>query len=289
MALASLTGAVGAARAAPPAKATAADVEAAEQQYSNMNYDDAYKIADRVIRQVRGLSHDQLVRVYRVYALTSAVLDKEDTAREAFVLLLTYNPDFQADPNLGPRVTTPFVEARGFWRAQQLKPGIDVTATLRQGEPAALRVSTRDPTHIVRKVTVGFRWDPNAEFSTRNVAAADAVPVDLPPAPPNQTKLDYYALALDERDNVVFESGNTTSPKSAIAMERPPPAIAGSTTEKPPASSSVFSSPVFWIVTGVVVVGGATAIVLATRKQDEEFLPPTSATFSPRVCGGKCP
>ncbi|MBF5066910.1 hypothetical protein G6O45_27245, partial [Salmonella enterica subsp. enterica serovar Istanbul] len=77
--------------------------------------------------------------------VTNAILDKEEQARAAFLQLLTYDPDYQADPNLGPKVNTPFVEARGSFRSLPTKPGIEVSASV-STNGGTLRVTTRDPT-----------------------------------------------------------------------------------------------------------------------------------------------
>src|SRR5262249_2175745 len=81
-----------------------ADVETAAQPYAKLEFDDANKVAERVVK-LRGLTHDQLVRAYKVLAITHGFLDREDQARDAFVLLLTYDPEFSLDQNLGPKVS----------------------------------------------------------------------------------------------------------------------------------------------------------------------------------------
>ena len=82
------------------AQSAPADVETAEQLYAKLDYEQANAVAERVVKK-SGLTHDQLVRAYRVLAVTYAVLDKEEQARDAFLQLLTYDADYQADPNLG--------------------------------------------------------------------------------------------------------------------------------------------------------------------------------------------
>ena len=68
----------------------------------NLDYDGANKVSARVVQQ-RGLSHEQLVRVYRVLGVTAAVLDKENASREAFQQLLTYDPTYTCRrPEPGP-------------------------------------------------------------------------------------------------------------------------------------------------------------------------------------------
>jgi hypothetical protein len=275
----------------PPA-ALPDNVETAEQLYGKLEFDDANKIAERVVKQ-RGLTHDQLVRIYKVLATTHAFLDHEDPAREAFILLMTYDPDYQVDPNQGPKVTTPFFEARGFWRAQSGKPGIEVAASLRAQEPGVLRVTTRDPTHIVKRVSLGYRFTTTGDFVTSQVAVGSSVQVDLPVPPPGKSRVEYYAQALDDRDDVAFELGNPQAPKSALVdtqapVVTPPPGGGDKGGGDKGGGGGVFSSPIFWTIAAIVVVGGATGAYFALRPRDAAA--PTQASLSPTLqCGtSKC-
>jgi hypothetical protein len=178
------------------------------------------------------------------------------------------DPDFQLDPNLSPRISTPFMEARGFWRGQSAKPGIEVVATVHSSDSAKLVVTTRDPTHVVSNVNLGYRWGPSGPFTTRPVAIGDGVSVLVPSAASvSETRLDYYVEGLDEHDGVVFEVGNATSPKSAV-VDAPAAAAAAPLllVEKTP-GKSIFLSPIFWTVAGVVVAGAVVGgIVLFSPK-----------------------
>jgi hypothetical protein len=249
----------------PPPSDPATDLAAAERFYSNLDYDKANLIAARVSAG-KGLSHADLVRALRLLALTDAALGHEDQAREEFIELLTYAADFQVDPNLGPRVTAPFLEARGFWRAQAEKPGIDVVATVRPAQPGSLRVITRDPTHIVKSGTVGFRWGADAPYTTAPLVASEGEGslVDIPQRPATALRLDYFAQALDDRGNVVFEAGSPTSPKSAV-IDVP----------KAKPERSIIASPIFWTVAGVVVASAALTTYLLTRPKT-----PSGATLT---------
>jgi hypothetical protein len=269
-------------RAKPSAGSTLqsapADVDTAEQLYAKLDYEQANAVAERVVKK-SGLTHDQLVRAYRVLAVTCAVLDKEEQARDAFLQLLTYDADYQADPNLGPKVNTPFMEARGSFRSLPTKPGIDVSASV-STNGGTLRVTTRDPTRIVKRVNVGYRWTSSGEYSISQINPGEVVvAVEVAAPPPGRTRLDFYVQALDERENAVLEAGNPSVPKSAFAEAGVGggPARGGKTE-----GGSIFASPFFWIAAGVVVVGGSTAAFFALRPQD----PPTRATLSPViVCG----
>ena len=256
------------------------DVETAEQLYAKLDYEQANSVAERFVKKA-GLTHDQLVRAYRVLAVTYAILDKEEQARDAFLQLLTYDPDYQADPNLGPKVNTPFMEARGSFRSLPSKPGIEVAATV-STNGGNLRVTTRDPTRIVKKVVVGYRWTSSGEYTITQLNANEVVAaVEVNAAPAGRTRLDFYVQALDERENAVLEAGNPNVPKSAFAEAGAGGGGGGGKGSKSE-GGSVFSSPVFWIIAGAAVAGGGTALFFALRPQD----PPSSAALSPVIrCG----
>jgi hypothetical protein len=236
----------------------ATDLALAEKQYANLDYDHANLVAAKVLA-AKGLTHDQLLRALRVLSLTDAALGHEDQAREEFVELLTYAADFQVDPNLGPRVTAPFLEARGFWRAQPQRPGVEILASVHASGPGTLRVITRDPTHIVKKGTVGFRWGSSDPYTTAPLAVSgpgDGIAFDIPERTSNAPRLDYFAQVFDERGDAVMEVGNPTSPKSVIVEA--PKVVAAS---KP----TILSSPIFWTVAAVVVAGAATTAILLSQ------------------------
>ena len=265
--------------AAAPKPEIAATTENAEQLFTKLDYDKANDVAERVLKQ-KSLSHDQLVRTTRVLAITYAILDKEEQARDAFLQLLVFDPEYNVDPALGPKVSTPFMEARGQLRTLPSKPGLEVVPSVRS-DGGQLRVTTRDPTHLARKVVVGWRWTSAGDYTTSTVGTGEAI-VEVAPATAGRTRLDFYAQALDERDNAVFESGSATVPKSAFAEASTKTIVIGGPSRDEKRGGSIFSSPVFWITAGVLVAGGITAGILLTHKD-----PSTQATLSPVIrCGG---
>ena len=263
---------------------TPVDVETAEQLYAKLDYDKANETAERVIKQ-KGLSHDQLVRAYRILAVTCAILDKEEQARDAFLHLLVSDPEYTVDTNLGPKVSTPFVEARGQFRSLPSKPGMEVVANVRS-DGGQLRVTTRDPTRIAKKVTVGYRWTSSGEYTVSTIAVGEAT-VEVAPATQGRTRLDFYATALDERDNAVFEAGNPQVPKSAFAEAGSRPIGGNGNGDRgggEKTGGSVLSSPVFWIIAGAVVAGGGTAAFFAFRPEEAA----TKASLAPQIrCGAE--
>ncbi|MFO0680175.1 MAG: hypothetical protein U0169_26875 [Polyangiaceae bacterium] len=250
----------------------AADVDAAEEAYANLEFQDAEKLAEKAVK-TRGLSHDQLLRATRTLALARAVLGNESGAKDAFVQVLTLDPDYQADPNLGPRVQGPFFEAKGYWRNQPSRPGIEVAPELRSGDTGTLRVTVRDPTHVVKRTQVAFRWSGTSTFDVHPVEGSSAE-VDVPEPKVGTTRLDYYAQALDDHDSVVFELGNPQAPKTALVQVGPDRTEGGS-------SKSFFANPIVWAVAGALVVGGTIGIVAAASSGD-----PGRARLTPTLfCG----
>ncbi len=144
-----------------------------------------------------------------------------------------------------------------------------------------LRVTTRDPGRLVKKVNVGYRWSSSGEYTTSTIAVGDGVTVEVAASPAGKTRIDYYVQALDEREGVVLESGSPQVPKTAFAEAKGAGGGGGG------GGGGFIGSTTFWIIAGAVVVaGGSTAAFFAFRPKDA----PTQATLTPTInCGGdKC-
>ena len=274
----------------PPAAAEQgeAGVVAAEVAFSSLKYDAAIKEAEAVIKAGK-LTRDQLQRAYRVLSVALASVGQDDKARDAFVLLLTVDPEYKLDRKLGPKVEQPFLEAKGFWRTQPSTPGVDVTAEPRRSDGGTIRVKMRDPSKVVKRAEVGYRWGGTGKYTTDTLSSGEQRLLSVSRPPDSAVRFDYYAQAFDGQDNVIFELGNPTAPQSTsispVKKEAPVTGPTGPRTTEGD-SKSVFASPVFWVITGVIVAGAVAggAIYFATRKDTV----PTSATFGPvLVCGEK--
>jgi len=250
----------------------------AEQAYSALDYPAANAAASTALQ--RGdLTHDELVRATRILALSSVALDKPAAAKDAFVLLLTYDPTYTVDARLGPRYREPFNEAKGFWSSQSSKPGMETQVMVSARAPGSIRVTTRDPTSVVKRVIVSYRWAPAKNFVQAAAKTGDSH-VDVPAAPAGATRLDYFVRAEDSNGSVVFENGSANAPRFGVVQAEN--ASGGAAKE----NKSVFASPIFWVVTGVLVAGAATTIALvATQGGDTSTVVSNRWTPSLR-CGG---
>jgi hypothetical protein len=166
---------------------------------------------------------------------------------------------------------------------------MEVTASLVAGDGGSLRVTTRDPTHVVQRLVVGWRWGIQGPFSTSTPVVGDAIEVPVATAPPGAARLDYYAEALDDRGDVVFEAGNEAAPKTALVPvlpPPPPPPVLLPAHAEPRSTRSVFASPVFWAVAGGVILAAGTGAYFGLRGNREETLPPSSTSLGPiLLCG----
>src|SRR5579859_6348593 len=104
--------------AAPAWADAGTDLDAGEAAYAGLDYDRANGIAQKVVA-TRGLSHEQVVRAYRLLGRTYAVLGKSQQAIDAFQKLLTYAPDEKTDSSQPPRIQEAFSDAQGFWAGYQ--------------------------------------------------------------------------------------------------------------------------------------------------------------------------
>lgn len=253
------------------------ELSKAEQAYASLDYTTANGNA-RALLAKGDLSHDELLRATRIVALTSVALDKPSEAKDAFVLLLTYDPTYVVDSKLGPKYREPFNEAKGYWAAQSSKPGMELSAMVSSRAPGSVRVITRDPTNVIQRVIVSYRWAPAKNFIQAAAKTGDAH-VDVPTPPAGASRLDYFARAEDKNGNAVFEAGSAASPKFSVVQLEP-------TRSEAKESKSVFASPLFWIVAGVLVAGATTGgILLAT--QGGETTTVVSNRWSPALgCGG---
>lgn len=273
MLAASLT-AASAALAAPEA-----DLAAAENSYAALDYATALSSAEAVLAQPR-LGHDVLTRATRVSALSHAALGHADKAKEQFVLMLEYDPDFKVDSKLGPRFSEPFSEARGYWQAQGRKAGMDVQVVVQYGQPGDIRVKTTDPLGVVKRVNAGWRWAPKRDYTTVEIDPSGSKSVEVGANPEGSTRLEYWVRGVDAKGNAVFESGTPDAPQLTTVNEPQAAGAAG-----PEKKKSFFTNPVVLAVTGVVVAGAAVGLYFAFRPTDYQT-PSTARGVLGAGCGG---
>jgi len=238
-------------------------------------------VFDRALAEVEaalssgGLSLDLLRRALKVRAESLSALNRPEDAQQAYARLLSIQPDFDIDDRLGPRIRSPFFDARAFLDEQAERPGL--TLSIRENRSGRVHVRVHDPLSMIGKVVVHHR--PRGGRGAYSAVALSARGGIVPLS--DGGAHEVYVRALTPEKSVAFELG---APAKPVSTEIP-----GTTTTALPArhkthsaplrptrpavprarsgsSSSVFESPVFWVIAGVVVTGAAaTGIVFATR------------------------
>jgi len=247
-------------------------LEDARDAYWKLDYETAKTLAEEVLA-TRGLGHVELVEASKIDALSLAALGREEAARDAFVALLECNPQYELDPKLGPRFRTPYFEARDYWRAQGTTPAIGVAY---RSEDRSLRVDVQDPRGIVARVRVGARAHPGDAFATADGARGASLVIAA-----DVEAVEYYAQALNARDQAVLEFGSAAQPKSLVIPARivvapraelPRETPREAPVERGPAPDeprrSIVASPWFWAGVGIVVTGLAVGGYFALRSHD---------------------
>jgi len=235
-----------------------ADLATAENSYAALEYASALSSAEAVLAQSH-LSHDVLTRATRVSALSHAALGHTDQAKQQFIVMLEYDPDFKVDAKLGPRFSEPFSEARGYWQAQGRKGGMDVQVVTTYGQPGDLRIAARDPLGIVKHIDAGYRWAPKRDYTNAEVEP-NGKSIEVTANPEGSTRLEYWVRAIDAKGNAVFESGTPDAPQINVVPE---PDRSGAIAKEK--KKSFFTNPVVLVVGGVIIAGAAVGMYFAFR------------------------
>ena len=235
-----------------------ADLATAENSYAALEYASALSSAEAVLAQSH-LSHDVLTRATRVSALSHAALGHTDQAKQQFIVMLEYDPDFKVDAKLGPRFSEPFSEARGYWQAQGRKGGMDVQVVTTYGQLGDLRIAARDPLGIVKHIDAGYRWAPKRDYTNAEVEP-NGKSIEVTANPEGSTRLEYWVRAIDAKGNAVFESGTPDAPQINVVPE---PDRSGAIAKEK--KKSFLTNPVVLVVGGVIIAGAAVGMYFAFR------------------------
>jgi len=236
----------------------------AERLVANVDFEGAIPVLERISKRP-GLTHEQLIRLYRNLATAHAVVGHTNVSRDLFVKLIAIEPDFKIDQNMSPRVKGPYFEARGSWSAQSIKPGIEATAQVHRTSDSRLVVTLRDPTRLASRVVVGYHWEGSDPFVIKSSAAVATTTVVVPPPNEKSTYIEIFAQALDANDGVLFESGSAAKPIVIEAPASAPAGAIGTAGNGEGDHKSIFASPVFWVVAAAVVAGGVVGAYFLAR------------------------
>ncbi len=192
-------------------------ISEAEEAYDRLDFERAARLFQRAIDAGR-LERAQLSRAWGGLALSWAVLGRRDAAEEAFKRALAADPDWKLPENVGPKVRSPFADARAYWQSRA-PPSVTVSAEGAVAKrPVNVSVEVADPLGMVELVRVEWKVGPDSgDVSSEAVPRATVTIGGASVQPP---ELSLTAVALDGRGSVVAVSKTLVVPVAA-----PPPEV----------------------------------------------------------------
>lgn len=187
-------------RAAPSA------LEGAEEAMSVLDYQRSRALAEEAIRQGQ-LEVEELIRAYRLIAISSAQLDEIDAAEQAFRRLFALDPDANVASRLSPARRGAVLNARGFWDTHRDGFGLQVSYARRERQVVA---RLHDPLGWAKSVQVWWRFADRRYVKETRPAAREVVfevkdiePIDA---------LEVYAFVTDQYGNTLLQFGRERDP-----------------------------------------------------------------------------
>jgi hypothetical protein len=224
---------------------------AAETAYSDVDFERARSAATEAI-SLGGLSPTELVRAYQLVGVSCSALGDAPAARDAFVQMVSIDPDARLDDTVPPRLRAPFLEARGQVSGRSGRLSAEVQLARAYG---ALRIALSDPFQLVVTVRIHARVEGEVEFTTTEFDPEPEIMARHSGAT-SADRMEYWLEALDAHGNQVLLVGTEYEPRVVGRVA----AVAAGTDGTPPAGGGgpgVFGEPVFWIIVGAVLAVGA--------------------------------
>ena len=220
----------------------------AERAYSDVDFEGVRNAATQAI-DLGGLSPTELVRAYQLVGVSCSALGDPAAARDAFVQMVSIDPDARLDDTVPPRLRAPFLEARGQVSGRTGRLSAEVQLARAYG---ALRIALTDPFQLVVTVRIHARAEGQLEFTTTEFDPEPEIMARHSSAS-SADRMEYWLEALDARGNQVLLLGSEFEPRVigriAAPVEGPVGAAGGG-------GPGVFGEPVFWIIVGVVAAVG---------------------------------
>jgi hypothetical protein len=243
LAMVALSAEVASAQSGPESLATA------ESAYSNVDFEQARAAATEAIT-LGGLSPTELVRAYQLVGVSCSALGDSAAARDAFVQMVSIDPDARLDDTVPPRLRAPFLEARGQVSGRSGRLSAEVQLARAYG---ALRIALSDPFELVVTVRMHARVEGEVEFTTSEFDPEPEIMARHSGAT-SADRMEYWLEALDGYGNQVLLVGTEYEPRvvgrlAAVAAGTEGGAAGGG-------GPGVLGEPVFWIIVGVVAAAG---------------------------------
>lgn len=238
-------------------------LDQAEEALVNIDFEKAGDLAEKALKTGKLASPDQSSRARYLVGVGAASRDDMALAKESFRAAISINPDLPVDSSLGPKLNSPFLEARGELSVRKEYLSAEVAIEQSPTGPVAT-VSVSDPVRVAKQVGIGlrptlyessearpFQWE-SAKIE-RLEASIPLEQLGIRDQSELEDDIDGFDLAVvvkDEYGNVIFRVGSEGRPEHD----------ANPYFSEPTAFEELVSSPWFWLGTVVVVGAAGTAV-----------------------------
>ena len=254
------------------------ELERGERYFEQFKYAEARAALGRA-KAAGGLDRKELLKVLELSGVAAGQLRQSAAAEASFRELLVLDPSYQLAADYAPRVTTPFLAARGWIGSHGAVEAVpEVKAVTGQVESLGLRV-TSDPLGLVRQVRLHVEEE--GRWRVEEGEAAAQVVVGKP-------EVRWWGELVGERGIQLFLLGTAEAPRlevapRAVVLTPPPP---------PPEVQAVepkglrWARPVAYVAVGLGAVAAGVGAYFGVRSSaDFSKLDSATKDSSGRVIG----
>ena len=243
----------------------------ARQKLEDLDFPSALEASERALESPQA-GPAELADAYRIKGLSLSAQDRKKESLDAFIKLLSIDPDFQISADISPKLSAPFQQA--LVKAGELEPITLVhTPAGPRKDPQLKELAVKlksDPHSLVKRVRACYRTGSGPWSRSQPVEVSGPGSFSLPlPVGASPTTLQYYFEALTAAGGVLARAGSRDKPfgaePDAVAKAPEPgtvPPVAGGTYDDEPDDRGPewYQTWWFWTAVGAVVVGASVGI-----------------------------
>jgi len=258
----------------------------ARQKLEDLDFPGALEAAGRALLSPQA-GPAELVDAYRIQGLSLSAMDRKKESLDAFIKLLSIDPDFKISADVSPKLSAPFQQA--LVKAQDFIPiSLVHSPPGPRKNPQMKELSVNlasDPHSLVKQLRACYRKGSGPWSRTPPVEVSKPGSHTLPlPEKTQSADLQYYFEALTAAGGVLARAGSRDQPfgeKPKVVAKAPepgvvPPVAGGSyEEEKRNGDPKWYQTWWFWTAVGAVVVGASVGIVAGVAGGGDEIGPKT--------------
>lgn len=262
------------------AQPTAAEkLDKAQAAFDALSFDEAVRHYEDALKLPA--SRAERVAAFKGLGLCRAYMGDGVEATDAFMKLLTLDPDATVDSKLGNRISRPMEDAKRSMRSKRIPPSLNRS---RSGD---LQANFTDRSGLSHELRVRWRVKGTGEYKLAAGTLDKQLTVKTPPG----EDIEAFLQVVDGWEGVLFEVATQAAPKELAAVVRSTAAVksvmddvnAKSGRPSKPVSGAVVEeerAPAWpwWLVGTAAVVGGGVAAGWYLTRPSELTLPQADRT-----------